>query len=112
MADTGYVAGALAVAVAITFALRAVPFTMNNALRRSALVTYVGRRMPLGAITILAAYSLTRLPLTTPGRAAPELIGLAVTMAVHRWRRNMVLSLVAGTGVCLLLANWIVPALS
>lgn len=50
-------ATALGVAVAITFTLRAVPFAMKGALRGSALLADVGRWMPLGAISILAAMS-------------------------------------------------------
>ncbi len=112
VADPGYTALALTVAVAITFTLRAIPFAMKSALRDSALLADVGRWMPLGAISILAVYCLAGLHLTDPGRAVPQLAGLAVTVAVHLWRRNLVLSLVTGTTVSLLLANWIVPALS
>jgi hypothetical protein len=34
-----------------------------------------------------------------------EIAGVAATVAVHAWRRNVVLSLVAATAVCLVLAN-------
>ena len=112
MADPGYTATALIVVVTITFALRAVPFAMKGALRGSALLADVGRWMPLGAIAILAAYCLARLHLTDPSRAVPELVGLAVTVTIHLWRHNLVLSLVAGTGACLVLANWILPAMT
>ena len=54
MADGTYIATALAVAVAITFALRAAPFALKAALRDSRLVTDIGRWMPLGAVSILA----------------------------------------------------------
>ena len=53
MADPGYTATALIVVVAITFALRAVPFAMKGALRGSALLADVGRwTLPVGAIAI------------------------------------------------------------
>jgi len=108
--DPGYVALALAVAVAITVTLRAVPFGMKRALKDSALLADVGRWMPLGAITILAVYCLSRIDVTTAPYGMPELIGVAVTVAVHLWRRNAVLSILAGTTVYLVMTNCLVPA--
>ena len=39
--------------------------------------------------------------------AAPYLAGLVVTVGAHLWRKNMVLSMVAGTVTCVVLANWV-----
>ena len=47
MPDLVYLATALAVAVAITVALRAVPFAVKHTLGCSALLTDIGRWMPL-----------------------------------------------------------------
>lgn len=112
MLDPMYVATALAVAVLITVSLRAAPFVMKNAVKESALLGDIGRWMPLGAITILAIYCLSRIDITGPGHGAAQLNGVAVTVAAHWWCRNMVLSIVAGTAACLLMANWLLPALS
>jgi branched-subunit amino acid transport protein AzlD len=54
MTDPTYVAGALTVAVAITFTLRAVPFAIQTAMKHSELLADIGRWMPLGAISVLA----------------------------------------------------------
>ena len=101
--NPGYIAAALAVAVANTVTLRAVPFAMKNAMKQSALLADIGRWMPLGAITILAAYCLSNINLTTPTHGIPELTGIAVTVAIHWWRRNAVFSIVTGTVACLVL---------
>ena len=105
MPDPAYVATALAVAVAITVTLRALPFAVKNLVAGSALLADVNRWMPLGAITVLAVYCLAQIDLTAPDRGVPELAGVAVTVAVHLWRRNVVLSILAGTLTCVALAN-------
>ena len=108
MPNPGYIAAALAVAVAITVTLRALPFGMKNAMK-SALFADIGRWMPLGAITILAAYCLTTINVTTPTHGIPEVTGVAATIAIHWWRRNAVLSIVTGTAACLVMTNWVLP---
>jgi branched-subunit amino acid transport protein AzlD len=108
--DYAYIATALTVAVAITVTLRAVPFAMKNAMKESALLADVGRWMPLGAITILAVYCLATIDTTQPPHGIPQITGVAVTVATHRWRRNAVLSILTGTAACLVMTNWILPA--
>lgn len=105
MPDFTYIAAALAVAVAITVSLRAAPFLVKNVLNESPLLTDLGRWMPLGAIAILACYCLTTIDYLGPDHGLPQLIGVAVTIAVHVWRRNAVLSILAGTVVCVVLVN-------
>jgi branched-subunit amino acid transport protein AzlD len=105
--SASYVATALAAAVAITIGLRALPFVVKNVVAGSAMLADIGRWMPVGAITVLAVYCLAQIDLTAPTRGLPELVGVAVTVAVHRWRRNVVLSIVAGTTACMILTNWV-----
>ena len=109
MADGTYIATALAAAVAITFALRAAPFALKAALRDSRLVTDIGRWMPLGAVSILAAYCLSSIDVSGADHGIPELTGVAVPVATHWWRRNAVLSIVLGTAACIVLANLVLP---
>ncbi|MBO9523986.1 MAG: AzlD domain-containing protein [Nocardioidaceae bacterium] len=105
MPDPSYVALAIGVAAAITISLRALPFAMRRLLAGSALLADLGRWMPLGALTILALYCLSRIDLGAPDHGAGPLAGVVVTVLVHRLRRNAVLSIVAGTAACLLLSN-------
>jgi branched-subunit amino acid transport protein AzlD len=59
-----------------------------------------------GAVTILAVYCLSLIDVTGPTHGAGPLTGVAVTVGVHAWRHNVVLSIVAGTAACLLVTNW------
>jgi branched-subunit amino acid transport protein AzlD len=105
MPDPSYLLAALAVSAAVTWSLRALPFRVLAPLRASAAVGYLSARMPLGLMVILLAYCLRDLPLADPARAVPGITALAVTVALHLWRRNAVLSILGGTAVNVVLAS-------
>ncbi len=105
MPDTPYLLTAVAVAAAVTWGLRALPFTALAPLRASATVGYLSARMPLGVMVILLAYTLRGLPLADPVQALPDILALAGTVALHLWRRNAVLSILGGTVVHVALAS-------
>lgn len=97
--STGYVLAALAVFLVVTFALRAAPFLLIDRLRDSAAVAWLGARMPVGIMVILVVYTLRETPFTAAPHGAPELVALAVTVGLHLWRRNALLSIVGGTAL-------------
>jgi branched-subunit amino acid transport protein AzlD len=105
MPDYPYIAAALAVAVAITVTLRTAPFLIKNTIDESALLIDVGRWMPLGAIAILTCYCLTTIDYLSANHGLPEIVGVVITVGVHLWRRNAVLSILTGTIACLVLTN-------
>lgn len=98
MPDTPYLLTAAAVACAVTWGLRALPFTALGPLRASGTMRYLSTRMPAGVMVILALYTLRDLPLVDAEAAAP-LLALTVTAGLHLWRRTALLSIVAGTAV-------------
>lgn len=105
MPHPSYVAEGLVLAVVITFSLRAVPFALPDRLRESALITEIGRRMPLGAIVILLVYCISALDVSAAARDVGPILGIAVTAAVHAIWRNALLSITSGSAVCLLIVN-------
>ncbi len=104
MPDTAYLVAAAAVSAAVTWALRALPFTALTALRASKTIQYLRTRMPAGVMVILCAYTLRDLPVTHLRAAAP-LAALAVTIGLHLWRRSALLSVLGGTVVHVTLAS-------
>jgi len=80
--STWYVVGGIIVAMVVTFFTRVIPFPLQTR---------------LGAMVILFAYACSTIP---AGRWLPYVVALVVTMALHWWRRNVLLSIVVGTGVC------------
>jgi branched-subunit amino acid transport protein AzlD len=99
MASNGYLIAVVAVAAAITIALRAAPFAMTETLRSSALIAELGRHLPAGIMIILVVHLLSDVPLDGPLVGLRELVPVAVTIAVHLWRRNALLSMATGTAV-------------
>ncbi|MFH8573723.1 branched-chain amino acid transporter permease [Streptomyces sp. NPDC017993] len=106
MPDTRYAIAAVLVAAAVTWALRALPFAALTSLRASSTVQYLSTRMPAGVMVILLAYCLRDLPLTHARSLAP-LAALAVTVGLHMWRRNALLSILGGTTAHVILASTI-----
>ena len=104
---TGYILAAILVAAVITFLLRLLPFGLKKALAGSELLDALSHWIPLGAVALLAIYAVAKIDYSSFATAAPYLAGLMVTVAVHLWRKNMVLSMVAGTVTCVVLANWV-----
>lgn len=99
MPEWPYILAAVLISAAITWALRAVPFLFVERLRDSALLPHLAAVMPVGIMTILVLYTLRNTDLgATPATLAVTL-GLLVTGALHLWRRNAVLSVLAGTAV-------------
>ncbi|MFJ4185271.1 branched-chain amino acid transporter permease [Kitasatospora sp. NPDC089509] len=104
MPDTSYTIAAVLVAAAVTWALRALPFAALTPLRESGTVHYLSTRMPVGVMVILVVYCLHDLPVTE-ARAAVPLAALAVTIGLHLWRRNALLSILGGTVTHVILAS-------
>lgn len=104
MPDPGYAIAAVLVTAAVTWTLRALPFAALAPLRASGTVQYLSTRMPAGVMLILVVYCLRDIPLTQPRALAP-VVALAVTVGLHLWRRNALLSIVGGTAVHVILAS-------
>jgi branched-subunit amino acid transport protein AzlD len=105
MPSTGYLLAALTTILVVTFALRALPFAVLEPLRASTFMTFLARYMPVGVMVVLVVYTLKDVSLTTGWHGLPEAVALLVTVAVHLWRRNALLSIVVGTGLYVLLVN-------
>ncbi|MFB7934179.1 MULTISPECIES: branched-chain amino acid transporter permease [Streptomyces] len=103
MSDT-YAVVAVLVTAAVTWSLRALPFAALAPLRASDTVRYLSTRMPAGVMVILVVYCLRDLPVTD-SRAVAPLAALAVTVGLHLWLRNALLSILTGTAVHVALAG-------
>ena len=68
-------------------------------------IQYLGRVLPFAVIGLLVIYCLKGVSVTAFPFGLPELIAIAVTAALQRWKRNMLLSLFAGTALYMLLVQ-------
>lgn len=105
MTDPWYVLPAVLVSAAVTWTLRAAPFAMLAPLRHSALLAYIGDRMPVGVMVILAAYTLRDTDPAVLTSAGPAALALAITIGLHLWRGSMTLSIFAGTAAYVLVTS-------
>lgn len=101
-----YLLAAMAVCFAVTFALRALPFTMLKPLRESRSLSAVSRWMPAGILAILAATTFADALGPARDRLLPACCALAATVAAHLLLgRRTLLSVGLGTFVFVLLVN-------
>lgn len=90
-------------AAAITFGLRFIPMLMIDRMKGHQTIERLSALMPGGIMIILVAYTLV-----DPGREGPLwtwLVTIAVTVAVHLWRRSPLITMLTGIGVYALLAG-------
>jgi branched-subunit amino acid transport protein AzlD len=105
MTNTAYLLVAVAVCVAITVGMRALPFPVVRTIQRHPIAGDLSRWMPAGAVMILAIYCLAGIKDTTTTHGVAEIAGACTVVLLHLWKRNMLVSIVGGTVICVTLAN-------
>lgn len=70
-------------------------------------VQYLGKVLPGAALGLLVIYCFKGVDIFAGQHGIPELISLAVIMALHLLKRNMLLSIAAGTVCYILLVNFV-----
>lgn len=86
-----------------TMATRFLPFLLFNGKRPTPrYVQYLGKALPSAIFGMLVVYCLKNVDVLAGSHALPELIAIVVTVALHLWRRQMLLSIAGGT-VCYML---------
>ena len=105
MIDSGYAVSVIGAMAPITFALRALPFIASRWLQRHDVVRRLGQFLPLAIMTLLLLHAIVGSAREHAGGPWPELISAGLA-ALLQWRsRNPLLSIVAGTGLYVLLRN-------
>lgn len=88
----------IAVVVLGTMATRFLPFLVFPPGRPTPeYIKYLGRVLPAAAIGLLVIYSLKDINLLSTTHGLPELVSIAVVVWLHIWKKNMFLSIAAGT---------------
>lgn len=92
--------GIVAVVALVTALLRFLPFLIFNERRKAPrLVEKLGRVLPCAIMGMLVVYCLRDISFASPAGFVPALVAGAVVAALYLWRRNTLLSILAGT-VC------------
>ena len=70
-------------------------------------VRYLGRALPPAIFGMLVVYCLKNVSIVSGSHGLPELIAIAVTVGLHLWKRQTLLSIAGGTIAYMLLIQLI-----
>ena len=88
----------VAVIALVTALTRFLPFIIfGRGGRVPRIVEKLGRVLPYAIMGMLVVYCLKGVSFTSLGGFLPSLIACAVVVVLHAWRRNTLLSIIAGT---------------
>lgn len=105
MIETGYALTVIAAMALITFGLRALPFVASRWLQRHDIVRRLGRFLPLAIMVLLLLHAIVGAASEHEQGPWYELLAAALA-ALLQWRtRHPLLSIVASTGLYVLLRN-------
>ncbi len=90
----------IAVVVFGTMLTRFIPFIVFPAGKPTPkYIQYLGKVLPGAVFGMLVIYCLKNVSIFSGSHGLPELISIAVVVALHLWKRQMLISIAAGT-VC------------
>lgn len=60
-------------------------------------IQFLGRHLPLAVFALLIVYCLRHVSIIDGNHGLPEFLGIAVTVMLHLWKRQMLVSIAGGT---------------
>lgn len=88
----------IAILALITVLTRALPFLIFPTGRKTpAYIKYLGHTLPLSVFGMLVVYCIKDVQFLSGAHGLHEAAGIATTVVIHLWRKNMLLSIAAGT---------------
>lgn len=98
----------VAAVVFATILTRALPFIIIGSARETPkYIQYLGKVLPCAVFALLVVYCLRNVEIFGGTHGLPEFLSIAVTVAVHLLKRQMLLSIASGTLVYMILVQFI-----
>jgi branched-subunit amino acid transport protein AzlD len=94
----------IAVMAIVTMLLRFLPFILFTK-NTPEYISYLGRVLPAALIGMLVIYCLKDVSIVAAPHGLPELIAALAVVGLQVWKRNSLLSILAGTVVYMLLVQ-------
>ena len=91
------------IASAVTILIRFLPFLVFHGRKTPPVITYLGQVLPASIMGMLVVYCLRKTEIIRGFHGIPELISCVLVILLHKWKRNTLLSIIAGTVVYMLL---------
>ena len=108
MADYVYPLAAIGVISIVTWFLRAFPFLFFGSRLLPKTLKYLGKVLPPAIMTVLVIYCLRNISFAASPFGIPELTAAALVVVLQAARKNMYLSIIAGTACYMALIRIIV----
>ncbi len=89
---------------ALTAALRFLPFVMFSKGTPKTIV-YLGNLLPNAIMAMLVVYCLKNVSFAADSHGIPEALAVFLVAALHKWKHNMLLSILGGTAAYMLLVQ-------
>lgn len=89
---------------ALTAALRFLPFVMFSKGTPKTIV-YLGNLLPNAIMAMLVVYCLKNVSFTASSHGIPEALAVLLVAVLHKWKHNMLLSILGGTAAYMLLVQ-------
>ena len=98
----------IALCVLATMLTRFLPFLVFSQNKPTPeYIRYLGNFLPPAIFGMLVVYCLKNVNISAGSHGLPELIAIAVTVGLHLWKRQMLLSIAAGTVCYMLLIQFV-----
>lgn len=98
----------VSIIIAATLIMRFLPFAIFPDNKPTPpFIHYLGTVLPAAVFGLLIVYALKNVSILDGSHGVPEAIGIAVTALVHFWKKQMLLSISAGTICYMLLVQFI-----
>ena len=103
--DKLHAAALVAVIAGVTIALRFAPFLLLRGRETPKFIAYLGRVLPYAIMGMLVVYCLRGTSFAAVSDWMPQLIATALVVLLHVWKRNTLLSIIAGTACYMILVQ-------
>lgn len=98
----------IALCALATILTRAVPFLVFSGKKPTPpYVRYLGDALPAAIFAMLVVYCLKDVTWLAAPHGVPELLGIAMTAALHLWKRQFLFSIAGGTIFYMLLVQFV-----
>lgn len=96
----------IAIASIVTILLRALPFLVFQK-KTPEVISYLGNVLPYAIMGMLVVYCLRETSFLQNPYGIPELVGVGITVLIHVWKRNTLISILCGTISYMLLIQFL-----
>lgn len=97
MSEMLYPVAVIAAVALVTWSLRAAPFVLFGNRPLPEIMRYLGKVLPPAIMTVLVIYCLRNISLSQFPFGLPEIVASALVIILQVVRKNMYLSIIAGT---------------